>query len=48
MFQGQLVNTHILFQLKDPILVNVHEQDITRRRILRGVIFFCSELFVHN
>lgn len=33
MLQGRLVNTDILFQLKDPILVNVHEQDI-RRRIL--------------
>lgn len=34
MLQGRLVNTDILFQLKDPILVNVHKQDITRRRIL--------------
>lgn len=40
MLQGWLVNADILFQLKYPILVNIHEQDITRRRILTGAIFF--------
>lgn len=32
MLQGRLVSTDILFQLKNPILVNVHEQDITRKK----------------
>lgn len=40
MLQGWLVNTNILFQLNDPIFVYAHEQDITRRRILTGVISF--------
>lgn len=46
MLQGWLENTDILFHLKDPIFVNVHEQDITRRIILKGVIFFSVQNYL--
>lgn len=42
MLQGRLVSTDILFQLKNPILVNVHEQDITRKKNTYRSGFFFS------
>lgn len=47
MLQGQLVNIAILLQWKYPILVNVKDQNITRRAgIPVGVIFFSVQNYL--